>query len=71
MNPMFQFLSGGAMPGLENLSQVMQKFQEFQRNFSGNPKAQVESLLQSGQMSQEQFQQLAKTATQFQKLIGR
>lgn len=42
----------------------MQQLQQFARNFKGNPKQQVMQLLQSGQMSNPQFQQLVQTAKQ-------
>jgi len=35
----------------------------------GNPEAQVKQMLQNGQMSQAQFEQLAQTANQLRKLI--
>ena len=38
--------------------QMIQDFQRFRASFHGDPKAEVEKLLQSGQMSQEQLNQL-------------
>lgn len=53
------------MPG-NNPVQMMQRFQEFARSMTPQgAKAQVEQLLQSGQMTQEQFQQLSQIAKQF------
>jgi len=37
--------------------------------FTGDPKEQVQQLLQSGRMSQTQFNNLAQTANQLRKLI--
>ena len=45
------------------------QFQQFKQNFSGDPKAQVQQLLNSGQMSQEQFNKLSQLATQFQNML--
>ena len=67
MNPLFNALGGGQMPGaLGNFQKMMQQFQQFRANFQGDPKKEVEKLLQSGQMSQAQLNQLQAMAQQFQ-----
>ena len=44
---------------------LLKQFNEFKLMYrGGDPKQQVQSLLRSGQMSQEQFKQLAETADQ-------
>ena len=48
---------------------MMNQFQEFKQNFSGDPQQQVQQLLNSGQMSQQQFNQLSTMATQFQNMM--
>jgi hypothetical protein len=59
------------MPGpLGNFAQMMQQFQQFKANFHGDPKAEVQKLLQSGKMSQQQLDQLQAAAKQFQALLG-
>lgn len=45
------------------------QFNQFRQMFTGNPQAQVQQLLQSGRMSQEQFNQLAEQATQLRQLL--
>ena len=40
------------------------QFNQFRSTFSGNPEQQVKQLIQSGRMSQDQFNQLAQTANQ-------
>ena len=70
MNPLFNALGGGQMPGaLGNFQQMMQQFQQFKANFQGDPKAEVQKLLQSGKMSQEQLNQLQAMAQQFQQFL--
>lgn len=70
-NPLFNALGGGQMPGpLGNFAQMMQQFQQFRANFQGDPKAEVQKLLQSGKMSQQQLDQLQAAAKQFQALMG-
>jgi replicative DNA helicase len=67
-NPLFQQLSQNNENGFNNPFQMIQKFNEFRQNFTGDPKQMVEQLLQSGRMSQQQFQQLSQMASEFQKL---
>ena len=55
------------MPGaMGQFQQMMQQFQQFRNNFQGDPKQEVEKLLQSGKMSQQQLNQLQAMAQQFQ-----
>ena len=66
-NPLFNALGGGKMPGaMGQFQQMMQQFQQFRSNFQGDPKQEVEKLLQSGKMSQQQLNQLQAMAKQFQ-----
>lgn len=50
---------------------LFQKFQEFKSHFQGNPEEEVQNLLNSGKMSQEQFNYLSALATQFQNMFGK
>ena len=52
-----------------NMGDFINRFNQFASTFSGNPEQQVRQLLQSGRMSQEQFNQLAQTANQLRQLI--
>lgn len=73
MNPLFKALGGGAMPSmpgpLGNFQQMVRKFQKFKANFQGDPEQEVKRLLQSGQMSQDQLNQLQQAAQMFQSLL--
>lgn len=68
-NPLMQFLGGGMSPVIPgpmgNIMQMMQQFNQFRSTFQGDPKAQVEQLLKSGKMSEEQYKQLEAMAKQF------
>jgi len=65
-NPLFNLLGGGKMPGqMGQFGQMMQQFNQFRQSFQGDPKKEVERLLQSGQMSQQQLNQLQAMAQQF------
>ena len=69
-NPFFVALGGGQMPGpVGQFQRMMQQFQQFKANFHGDPKAEVEKLLQSGKLSQTQLNQLQQMAKQFQSLM--
>lgn len=73
-NPLFNALGGGVpnLPGpMGNMMQMMQQFNQFKNSFQGDPKAEVEKLLQSGKMSQQQLNQLQGMAQQFIGLIGK
>lgn len=53
-----------------NFANMMSQFNQFKQNFKGDPQQQVQQLLNSGQMTQEQFNQLSQAATQFQKFMS-
>lgn len=59
------------MFGNNSFMNMLSQFNQFKQNFQGDPKSQVQQLLNSGQMSQQQFNQLSQAATQFQQLMGR
>ena len=59
-NPLFGMLGGGQMPG--NMGQMIQQFMQFKNNFSGDPKQQVQQLLNSGKVSQTQYNQAVQIA---------
>jgi hypothetical protein len=67
-NPFFDALGGGNTP-VGRFQQMMQQFNQFRASFQGDPKAEVEKLLQSGKMSQRQLNQLQEMAKQFQGFI--
>lgn len=69
-NPLFQALGGGKLPGpMGNFQQMMQQFRQFQQSFQGDPKAEVEKLVQSGKISQQQLNQLQQAAQAFKNLL--
>lgn len=53
-----------------NPMQMIQQFAQFKNSFSGDPKQEVQKLLQSGQMNQSQLNQLQSMAQQFSQLLG-
>lgn len=71
-NPLFNMLGGGTkMPGMMGqFRQMIQQFNHFKQNFRGDPKAKVEELVQSGQITQEQLNQVQQMAKQFEQFLG-
>lgn len=71
-NPFFSAMGGGNLPGhMGNMMGLMQQFNEFRQSFQGDPKAKVQELLNSGQMSQTQFNELQGMARAFQQMLGK
>ena len=60
MNPLFNALGGNQNP----MAQMIQEIKRMQQTFSGEPRAEVQKLLNSGAMSQAQFNELAQIANQ-------
>jgi hypothetical protein len=52
------------------LEQLAQQARDFRKQFSGNPRQEVERLLQTGQMSQAQFNQFSQIAQQVAQFMG-
>lgn len=70
MNPLYNLFNSVQLPGaLGNLQQFMQQFNQFRSGYSGNPQQEVQNLLNSGQMTQEQFNYYSQLATQIQQMM--
>ena len=67
-NPLFNALGGG-MPQGNGPMQMIQQFMQFKQNFKGDPKAEVEKMLQSGRISQQQLNQVQQMAGQLQHML--
>lgn len=48
---------------------LVDRFNEFRNNIQGDPQRIVQQLLQSGRMTQAQFNQLSQMANQFQNFL--
>ena len=65
-------LFGNSKPPLpqNNLMGMLQQFNQFKQSMSGkNPQEMVQQLIQSGQMSRQQFDQLSQMASQMQQFL--
>lgn len=65
-NPLFQMLG---KPQNNGPMQMMQQFMQFKQSFKGDPKAEVQKMLQSGRISQAQLDQVQQMAQQFQSML--
>lgn len=66
-NPLFNALGG--IPQGNGPMQMVQQFMQFKQNFKGDPKEEVQKMLQSGRISQQQLNQVQQMAGQFQNLL--
>ena len=53
-----------------NGNNLIQQFMRFRNGFSGNAQQQVQNLLNSGKVTQEQYNNAVKMAQQFQRMLG-
>jgi hypothetical protein len=68
-NPIFQMF-GNMMPNnMGQFGNIIQQFQQFRNNFHGDPRQQVQQLLNSGRVTQEQYNQAVQMANMLQKMI--
>ena len=49
---------------------LIERIQKFASTLNGDPEQMVRNLLQSGRMTQQQFEQLSKQASQMQRISG-
>ena len=63
------FTQFGNQPPNNGLMQIMAQAQDLQKTFNGNPKEEVQKLLNSGQMSQDQFNKFAQMANQIRAMM--
>ena len=62
-NPLFNMMQ---MP-----NGILQRFQQFQQMFRGDPRQQIQQMLNSGKVSQSQYNQAVQMAQQLQRMMGR
>lgn len=67
-NQLFNMLGGNNQ--LNSMPGFMQRLNQFRQNFTGDPKQQVQQLLNSGKMTQAQYNQLSQMATQIQNMLN-
>lgn len=65
-NPLFN-----SFGNMNPFQQLVNDAREFRKTFQGNPREEVEKLLNSGQMTQEQFNQYSQIAQQIAPMMGK
>ena len=68
-NSLFNALNGNMNIG--NMGDFMTRLQNFKRTMQGDPRQQIQQMLNTGQISQQQFNQAAQMATQIQRMMGK
>lgn len=70
-NSLFNTLGGSSnLPGpFGDMQNMISKLNQFRQSFQGDPKQQVQQLLNSGRMSQNQYNHLSQLATQIQNML--
>ena len=66
-NQLFNMLGG--QQNINPMTNLVNQLNQFRQSFSGDPKQQVQQLLNSGRMSQSQYNQLSQMATQIQNML--
>ena len=65
-NPLFNALGGSMIPG----NNILAQFQQFRKQMQGkNPHEEINKLLQSGAISQQELNQAQQMAQQFQAMF--
>lgn len=66
-NQLFNMLGGQNQ--VNPMTNLVNQLNQFRQSFSGDPRQQVQQLLNSGRMSQSQYNQLSQMATQIQNML--
>lgn len=64
-NPLFNMI-GNQLPS----NNLIQQFNQFKQTFKGDPKEQVQRMLNSGQITQDQYNKAVQMAQAFQNMIN-
>ena len=65
-NPLYNSMSIQSNP----MTDIIRRAREFRESFAGNPRDEVQRLLNSGQMSQQEFNRLSQMAQQVVQAMG-
>ena len=65
-NPLYNTMANQSNP----MTDLVRQAREFRKQFNGNPRQEVERLLQTGQMSQSDFNRFSQIAQQVVQAMG-
>lgn len=69
-NPLFNILNGGGSILPPNVQNMLALFQQFRKGYNGDPKQQVQQLLDSGKVTPEQYNKAVQMANELQKYLN-
>lgn len=64
-NPLFNM-----MGGMNPMNMLMQRLQQFRQMFTGDPRQQIQQLMNSGKVSQDTYNQAYQQAQQIQRMLS-
>lgn len=67
MNPLFNNFGNRS----NQFTQIIQQARDFRKSFTGNPREEVQKLLNSGAMSQQDFNRYSQIAQQVMQFMGK
>ena len=59
------------MGGGNQQNNFLQRFNQFRQSFSGNPQQQIQRMLNSGQITQDQYDRAVQQAQNIMRMLGR
>lgn len=71
MNQLYQELMGQQQTQQSNNGNFLSRLGQFAQNFKGDPKAQVEQMLKSGQISKEQYNNAVNQANMLYSMLNK
>ena len=66
MNPLF---NGSRATPFNNLQNMMARFNQFKQTVQGDPRQQIQKLMDSGKITQEQFDNAVKQANEIMRMF--
>lgn len=63
-NPLYNSMMGQGQPN------IIQQFNQFRQNFRGDPQQQIQQLLNSGKVTQQQYNQAVQKANMLKNMLG-
>lgn len=70
MNPLYDAMRAGTGSGMgSGMGNMVQRFRQFQQAFRGDARQQVQQMLNSGRITQEQYNRAVQIAQQLQGMI--
>lgn len=68
-NPLFNVLGGGSSFIPPNIQSMLSMFQQFKSGYRGDARQQIQQMLNSGQITQAQYNQAVQMANELQKYL--